>query len=491
MVVGLGAEKGDLDVVLFILRKKVRLHLDGVERIVAELKLWSAARHRRVQSKADVVGGVAVVHALHDLKVRVQHRRVERRARLARAAADHVHGLAVEIARRGRIAVFRRERRHQRAVLHRVARVEDVARDALCRQLHVLVPPRRAADARGVAAQLVAEQSRLQLLGRDLRPLDRRPDGEGLPRRRRVVSALQVGERKAHPRMARDDLLIFYVVARVDLLTHELFPLRRQIDRLRGYGLVARLRVRIAVQRHLERAAAAKVCAAQRVADHTPRLLPIRDMAAVPAFGHADRTLGRQSDGKLHRLALQRIQHRLRRRAKRLLGYDALLMLGKKREKEARAALEKAVALRAAHPRQRIRGLPAVDVRRNIAQRHTRDHLAAVSLHHGKVEPRALRVNDPPRQLRRRLFLGHAAVVHAADRRVGIDGPAQRRVGAQPQIRRGQHAERDTGNGPSSFAALRQMLAALAGTLRCLRGLVSLFLKGTQVFFHSGTLLLF
>ena len=202
-------------------------------------------------------------------------------------------------------------------------------------------------------------------------------------------------------------------------------------------------------------------------------------MAAVPAFGHADRTLGRQSDGKLHRLALQRIQHRLRRRAKRLLGYDALLMLGKKREKEARAALEKAAALRAAHPRQRIRGL------------HTRDHLAAVSLHHGKVEPRALRVNDPPRQLRRRLFLGHAAVVHAADRRVGIDGPAQRRVGAQPQIRRGQHAERDTGNGPSSFAALRQMLAALAGALRRLRSLVSLFLKGTQVFFHSGTLLLF
>ena len=214
-------------------------------------------------------------------------------------------------------------------------------------------------------------------------------------------------------------------------------------------------------------------------------------MAAVPAFGHADRTLGRQSDGKLHRLALQRIQHRLRHRAKRLLGYDALLMLGKKREKEARAALEKAVAPRAVHPRQRIRGLPAVDVRRNIAQRHTRDHLAAVSLHHGKVEPRALRVNDPPRQLCRRLFLGHAAVVHAADRRVGIDGAAQRRVGAQPR-----YAAAST---PSAIPAMAHPL--LPPFAKCLPPLSALsavsaasFLfssKAPQVFFHSGTLLLY
>lgn len=77
-VVDLGAEEGHLQVVLAAARVIFGDDLNGVHRVVAELELRTALRDRRVEAEADVIGREAVVRALHDLKVGVERRAVER-----------------------------------------------------------------------------------------------------------------------------------------------------------------------------------------------------------------------------------------------------------------------------------------------------------------------------------------------------------------------------------------------------------------------------
>ena len=180
-----------------------------------------------------------MVRALHDLKVGVERRGVERGARLTRAAADHIDGLALQVTGRGAVAVRRGKGRDKRAVFHRFAGVQYVAGDARGRQLDVRAAAGRAADLRGVGAQHIAEQDLLELLCRDVRRLDRGVRQlDRLPRRRGVVGGFKVRKRKFHARVAWRDRAGLLIIRRVDLLSDDGLALRAQVDLLRGDDVV-------------------------------------------------------------------------------------------------------------------------------------------------------------------------------------------------------------------------------------------------------------
>ena len=156
--------------------------------------------------------------ARHDLQIRQQRRGVGRGAALAGAAAVHIHGLAVQVARRGLVAVGGAERAAEGVVVELLAAVEHGAVDALSGQPDVGLAARRAADVGGVGAQHVPEEHRPELFLRDLRLLRQGGDAHLRAGRRGVEQRLRPGDVEADGAASGQDGVGPGVVAGVDHL---------------------------------------------------------------------------------------------------------------------------------------------------------------------------------------------------------------------------------------------------------------------------------
>ena len=169
---------------------------------------------------------------LYDLQIGFQRGQIQRGGRLAHAAADLVHRLALDIGGRGLIAPGGGPLAHDLVIVEDVAAVEHRSVHRSGGQLHVADAGGGAADVGGVRPQHIPEQNALELLGRDGGILDLGRKRHRLARRGSVHFGL--GQRRVELRagLLGNDGLGLGVIARVFHLTGGLV-----IDLLGGHGL--------------------------------------------------------------------------------------------------------------------------------------------------------------------------------------------------------------------------------------------------------------
>ena len=257
--------------------------------------------------------------ARHDLQVRQQRRGVGGRAALARAAAVHVDGLAVQVARRGHVAVGGGERAGELVVIELIPAVEDRAVDARGGQPDVGLAARRAADAGGVGAQHVAEEHLLQLRGGDGRLGGLRRDDDRFARRGGGEDRARLRQIEVERGALGDDGPRFDVVARVRHLAAELLVQRLQVAGIGGQHRVG--------QRYRARAEGARggveQARAQRALVHAASVARLGQLEHAPVLDLPSEVAGRERAGRrqlprgIHRPAADRLRPELRAAAER------------------------------------------------------------------------------------------------------------------------------------------------------------------------------
>ena len=160
-VVGLGAHDLHLDVVLLIVG---HVQTDRIPGVVPEPELRPAPADGGVHAPGDITGGVAVGVTLHNLQVRQKGGIINGAGHLADAAADGIHGLAVDVGRRRAEAPVGGPLAYHGVVVKYVSIVENHPVAGFSRQLHVAPADAGAAHPGGGGPQYVPEQDRLQLL---------------------------------------------------------------------------------------------------------------------------------------------------------------------------------------------------------------------------------------------------------------------------------------------------------------------------------------
>ncbi|MPM48964.1 hypothetical protein SDC9_95691 [bioreactor metagenome] len=103
---------------------------------------------------------------LHDFKVRLQRRQIQRGGRLAHAAADFVHRLPIDIGRGGQIAPSGGPLAHHQIIVENIAAVQNCSVDRGGGQLHIADACGSAAHVGGVGAQHIPKQNGGQLFRR-------------------------------------------------------------------------------------------------------------------------------------------------------------------------------------------------------------------------------------------------------------------------------------------------------------------------------------
>ena len=226
--VHIGAQDLNGEIALFIFGDD----LHGVQGVVGELIVGATPGHRGIHAPGDVSGDIAVGVPLRDLQIAQETGQIQGGGGLADAAADLVHGFALDIGGGGLEAPVRRPFADGSVVGEGFSAVENKAVDNLSGELNVADPPGGAGDMGLGLAQHVPEQDGLQIGGGDLRLLNvslhsQRFAGSGL-----VHGLLNGGYVKIGPQLFRYDRVRSGVIGGVSHLAVELV-----IELLGGEGL--------------------------------------------------------------------------------------------------------------------------------------------------------------------------------------------------------------------------------------------------------------
>ena len=224
----IGAQDLNGEIALFIFGDD----LHGVQGVVGELIVGAAPGHRGIHAPGDVSGDIAVGVPLRDLQIAQETGQIQGGGGLANAAADLVHGFALDIGGGGLEAPVRRPFADGSVVGEGFSAVENKAVDNLSGELNVADPPGGAGDMGLGLAQHVPEQDGLQIGGGDLRLLNislhsQRFAGSGL-----VHGLLNGGDVEIGPQLLRYDGVRSGVIGGISHLAVELV-----VELLGGEGL--------------------------------------------------------------------------------------------------------------------------------------------------------------------------------------------------------------------------------------------------------------